>query len=87
MDNKLDKLLKQNHIEKLEGCSDKNFVSPIIKTVKKEGSVKLALESGELNKQAHKKKYQKPNIEVLKDTVRKTISEKKPGIYFFQRWN
>ena len=33
------KLLKQGHIEKLEECSDKYFVSPIVITVKKDGSV------------------------------------------------
>ena len=42
------KLLKQCHIEKLEKCSEKYFVSPIVITVKKDGTVKLALESREL---------------------------------------
>ena len=46
-------------------------------------SVKLALESRELNKQVHKNKYQMPNIEELMDTVGQTISEKKPGDIFF----
>ena len=82
MDPEIDKLLKQSHIEKLEECSDKYFVSPIVITVKKDGSVKLALESRELNKQVHKTKYKMPNIEELMDTVGKTISEKKPGDIF-----
>ena len=86
VDTKIDKLLKQGHIEKLKECSDKYFVSPIVITVKKDGSVKLALESRELNKQVHKKKYQMPNIEELMDTVGQTISEKKSGDIFFQRW-
>ena len=50
----IDKLIKQGHIEKLEDCSDKFFVSPIVFTVKKDGSVKLALDARELNKQVHK---------------------------------
>ena len=79
VDNEIDKLLKQGHIEKLTECSDKYFVTPIAITVKKNGSVKLALESRELNKQVHKNKYQMPNIEELMDTVGQTISEKKPG--------
>ena len=53
------------------------FCVPIVITVKKDGSVKLALESRELNKQMHKNKYQMPNIEELMDTVGQTISEKK----------
>ena len=49
---------------------------------KKDGSVKLALESRELNKQVHKNKYQMPNIEELINTVGQTISEKKQGDIF-----
>ena len=55
-DNETDKLLAQGPIEKLEECSDKYFVSPIVITVKKNGSMKLGLESKELNKHIHKKK-------------------------------
>ena len=82
VDTEIDKLLKQGQIEKLTECSDKYFVSPIVITVKKDGSVKLALESRELNKQVHKNKHQMPNIEELMDTVGQTISEKKPGDIF-----
>ena len=49
VDAEIDKLLQQGHIEKLTECSDKYFVSPIVITVKKDGSVKLALESREVN--------------------------------------
>ena len=45
VDNEIDKLLVQWHIQKLEECSDKYFVSPIVITVKKDGSVKFASES------------------------------------------
>ena len=79
VDFEIDQLLKQGHIEKLT----KYFVSPIVITVKKDGSVKLALESRELNKQVHKNKYQMLNIEELMDTVGQTISKKKPGDIFF----
>ena len=50
VDAEIDKLLQQGHIEKLTESLDKYFVSPIVITVKKDGSVKLALESRELNK-------------------------------------
>ena len=83
VDKEIDKLLRQGHIEKLTECSDKYFVSPIVITVKKDRSVKLALESRELNKQVHKNKYQMPNIEELMDTVGQTISERKPGDVYF----
>ena len=83
VDKEIDKLLEQGHIQKLEECSDKYFVSPIVITVKKDGSVKLALESRELNKQVHKNKYQMHNIEELMDIVGQTISERKQGDVFF----
>ena len=83
VDKEIDKLLEQGHIQKLEECSDKYFVSPIVITVKKDGSVKLALESRELNKQVHKNKYQMPNFEELMDIVGQTISERKQGDVFF----
>ena len=87
MDTEIDKLLKQGHVEKLKECSDKYFVSPIVITAKKDGSVKLALESRELNKQLHKNKYQMPNIEKLMDTVGQTISEKRSGDLIFTTIN
>ena len=79
VDREIDKLLQQGHIEKLGDCSDRYFVSSIVITVKMDGSVKLALEARELNKQVHKNKYQRPNIEELIDTVGQMISKMKSG--------
>ena len=62
------------------------FCVPIVITVKKDGSVKLALESREFNKQVHKNKYQMPNIEELMDTVGQTISEKNQETYISPQW-
>ena len=83
VDKEFEKLLEQGHIQKLEECSDNFFVSPIVITVKKDGSVKLALESRELNKQVHKNKNEMPTIEELMDIVGQTISEWKQGDVFF----
>ena len=69
VDKKSDKLLAQGNIQKLEECSDKYSVSPIVITIKKDGLVKLVLESREMNKQVHKNKYQLPNIDELMDIV------------------
>ena len=68
---------------KLQECSDKYFVSPIVITVKKDGSKKLALESRELNKQVHKNKYQMPNIDELVDGVSQIIAEKSGECIFY----
>ena len=86
VDKEIEKFLEQGHIQKLQECSDKYFVSPIVNTVKKDDSVKLASESRELNKQVHKNKYQMPNIEELMDIVGQIISERKQGDVFLQHW-
>ena len=65
----LKKLLDEKHIIKLNSCSDKNFISPIVITVKRDKTVKLALDSKILNKSIHKNKYQMPNIDNFTDTI------------------
>ena len=80
----LKKLSEQGHIEKLQECSDKNFISPIVITVKKDQSVNLALDSKVLNKAIHKKKYQMPNIDSLIDSISQHINDSNHGdnVYF-----
>ena len=64
-----ERLQNEGHIEKLSSCSDEHFISPIVITVKKDQSIKLALDSKVLNKAIHKNKYQMLNIEMLIDTI------------------
>ena len=80
----LKKLTEQGHIEKLQECSDKNFISSIVTTVKKDKSVKLALDLKILNKAIHKNKYQMPNIDSLIDAISQHINDSKHGenVYF-----
>ena len=79
VDKEIDKQLAQGHIEKLQESSDRYFAYPIVTTIKKDGSVKLAQEPRELKKYVHKNKYQMPNIEKLVDAIGQLISEKKQG--------
>ena len=65
----LERLQKEGHIEKLSSCSDENFISPIVIKLRKDQSIKLALDSKLLNKAIHKDKYQMPNINMLIDTI------------------
>ncbi len=44
-------------------------MSPIVITVKRHGSIKLALDSKELTKMVSKNEYQMPNIEDLMDRI------------------
>ena len=68
--NKLDRLIKSGHLERLETIGDDCFVSPVIITVKKDKTVKLALDARKRNDNCVKKKtahakygrITKPNI-------------------------
>ena len=70
----IDQLLRDGHIEKLSRCSEDCFISPIVITAKRDGSIKLALNSKLLNKQIFRNRYQMPNLFELIDNVAITIS-------------
>ena len=70
----IDQLLRDGHIEKLSRCSEDCFISPIVITAKRDGSIKLALNSKLLNKQIFRNRYQMPNLFELSDNVAVTIS-------------
>ena len=61
----LKKLLDEKHIIKLSSCPDKYFISPIMVTVRKDQTNKLALDSIILNKVIHKNKHQILNFDTL----------------------
>ena len=77
VEGELNKLMDQNHIIKLDKYSDRQFISPIVITVKKHQTVKLALDSKKINKLIHKNKYQMPNIELLMDNIAQVIKSDK----------
>ena len=70
----IDQLLRDGHIKKLSRCSEDRFISPVVITAKRDGSIKLALNSKILNKQIFRNRYQKPNLFELIDKVAVTIS-------------
>ena len=73
----LDKLINDKQIVRVEKCPDRVFISPVVITVKKDKSLKLALDSKKLNKAIHKNKDQMQSVEHLIDAVALHISEKK----------
>ena len=75
----LKRLQNESHIEKLSSCSDKNFISPMVITVKKGQSIKLALDSKVLNKAIHKNRYQMPNTDMLIDTISQHLTNTQNG--------
>ena len=80
---KLKRMEKEGHILKLNKCDEDCFISPIKITRKKEGSIKLALDSKLLNNQIFNNKYQKPNIHELIDNKALQLSSRESGKVWF----
>ena len=83
----LNKLIQDKQISKLEKCPDDLFVSPVVITVKKDKSVKIALDSKKSNKAIHKNKYQIQSKDHLVDAVALFITQRKdsPGTFWFSK--
>ena len=81
----LDRLISEGHVERLQGCTGDQFISPIVKTVKRDGSLKLALDSKELNKHIIKNKYQMPTIDDLIDRLAEIIHSRRSGHVRFSK--
>ena len=69
MQAEIDRLLDEGHIEKLNRVTDKQFIQPVVITVKKDKTVKIGLDARALNNEIVKDKYQMPNTEHLVDLV------------------
>ena len=86
VNSEIKKLFEEGHIEELSNCSDQYFISPIVITVKRNQTIKLALDSKILNTSIHQNKYQMPNIETLMDSLSQIITDYKTepagNIYF-----
>ena len=75
VEEELKKLQDNGNIIKLDKCSDKNFISPMVITVKRDKTIKLAMDSKIINKAIHKNKFQMQNIDCLMDNIAQSISE------------
>ena len=75
----------QFNIIKLDKCLDRQFISPIVITVKKDQTVKLALDSKKINKFNHKNKHQMPNIDLLLDNIEQQSANSILNIRFAYR--
>ena len=67
-------MLDEKHIIKLKNCSDTNFISPIVITIKRDKTAKIEPDSKILSKSIHKNKYQKPNIDNLIETIQPNLN-------------
>ena len=67
--------MKQGHIEKANDIDENCFVSPAVITVKKDKSVKIALDSRTLNEITIKRKAQMPNMEEIITRISMKIAD------------
>ena len=81
VDKQMNKLLEQGHIEKIDSIKDDVFIQPVVITVKKDCSVKFALDAWALNESIAKDKYQMPNLENLIDLVAEKIERQEREVF------
>ena len=73
--NEIEKLLKEGHIEENGKIQHDAFIEPTVITVKKDKSVKIALDARALNVSIAKDKYQMPNLDSLIDTIAEKLDK------------
>ena len=83
MQAELSKLLSEGHITKSDKCTSDCFIAPIVITVKKDDSIKLALDAKPINRQLYKNKYQMPNGDELLDGVSQIVTANTVGMLYF----
>ena len=75
VEQEISSLMDRGHIIKLEKCRDQQLISTIVITVKKDQSIKLAMDSKQFDKMIPKNKYEMPKINVLLDNVAQSAQE------------
>ena len=72
----VDLLLKEGHIVKVDEIRKDVFLQPTVITVKKDRSIKIALDTRELNRNVVKDKYPIPNSGNLMDMIAEHVAKK-----------
>ena len=83
MDAEIKSLLAAGHIKRVDKITDEMFIQPVVFTVKKDRSVKIALDARSLNNDILKNKYQIPNLESKMEKVAEIVSNNNEGEVFF----
>ena len=73
--NELVRLIESGHLERLETIEEDSFVSPVVITVKKDKSVKIALDARKLNDSCIKKRPHMPNMDELLNQISAELSK------------
>ena len=81
----IEKLKKKGHIERATDIDENCFVSPAVITVKKDKTVKIALDSRKLNEITVKRKAQMPNMEELISRISRKIADGETDIIWISK--
>ena len=73
--NELDRLINSGHLQRLETIEEDCFVSPVVITVKKDKTVKIALDARKLNDSCIKKRPHMPNMDELLNQISSELSK------------
>ena len=82
VDNEIEKLLKEGHIEKVDKIQDDGFIKPTLISVKKDKSVKIALDARAVNSSIAKDIYQMPNLDNLIDMIAEKLDKKEGEAWY-----
>ena len=82
VDKEIDKLLKEGHIEKVDKFQNDVFIQPTAITVKKDKTVKIALDARALNQSLAKPKYKMSNLDNLIDMIAEKLDELEGEAWF-----
>ena len=77
--------LEEGHIERVTEVTDKEFIQPVVITVKRDKSVKIALDARTLNNEIIKDKYRMPNLGHLVDMVVEQLDKEGKKQAFYTR--
>ena len=87
VDAKVRNLLAAGHIKRVDKISVEMFIQPVVITVKKDRSVKIALDARSLNNAILKSKHQRPNLESLMQNMAEVVNEEKDGEVWFSSFD
>ena len=82
VDEEIGRLLREGHFEKINELKDDVFIQPTVLSVKKDRSVKIALDARALNQAIEKDKYQIPKVENLPQMMAEKLGVEKGEAWF-----
>ena len=83
--NKLEKLIRTGHLEKINDVDEDCFVSPVVITIKSDKSVKIALDSRKLNDSCIKMRPHMPNMGDLLNQISVEITRDRTTQLFLSK--